>query len=136
MLDEASMLRAIEGSTYVAHVASPFVLKEPKNEDELIKPAVYGTLSALKACRINKVKRIVITSSMVAIYEVKKEDYPDDSIFTEEHWTDVESCGVYTKSKTLAEKAAWDYVRELPEEEKFEVVTINPSLIIGPALCG
>ena len=67
LLDEDSMIRAIEGSTYVAHIASPFVTAAPKNEDDLIKPAVEGTLAAMKACRASKVKRIVITSSVVSI---------------------------------------------------------------------
>ena len=60
-------------------------------------------------------------------------------MFTEEHWTDMNSPGgkqAYNKSKTLAEKAAWDYIEELPEDEKFEVVTILPSLIVGPSICG
>ena len=139
MLDEASMIAAIEGSTYVAHIASPFTTEQPKHEDELIKPAVEGTLAAMKACRASKVKRIVITSSCAAVYLCEDIDRPDEDIFTEENWTDVASPGgsqPYTKSKTLAEKAAWDYLKELPEDEKFEVVTINPSLVVGPSICG
>ena len=136
LLDETSMMKAIEGSSFVAHIASPFVTAKPKHEDELIKPAVNGTLAAMKACRANKVKRLVITSSVASIASVKKEEWPDDGVFTEEHWTDVASTQAYSKSKTLAEKAAWDYIKDLPEDEKFEVVTINPSLIVGPAICG
>ena len=60
-------------------------------------------------------------------------------MFTEEHWTDVTSeigKGAYVKSKTLAERAAWDFLKALPEEEKFELTTINPVLVVGPSLCG
>ena len=92
----------------------------------------------MKACRASKVKRIVITSSVAAIAYVKDIDRPDEGVFTEENWTDIESPGAkaYVKSKTLAEKAAWNYIEELSEDEKFEVVTICPSLIVGPAICG
>lgn len=137
LLDEDSMIKAIEGSTYVVHVASPFVVEKPKDEDELIKPAVNGTLSAMKACRATNAKRIVITSSVVAIAGCKEADRPENGIFTEENWTDIENSeSAYEKSKTLAEKAAWQYIEELPDDEKFEVVTINPALIVGPSLCG
>ena len=67
LLDEASIFRAIEGCKYVVHTASPFTLKSPKHEDELIKPAVNGTLAAMKAAHQNKCERIVITSSVAAI---------------------------------------------------------------------
>lgn len=93
----------------------------------------------MKACRASKVKRIVITSSLISVAGVQDIDFPDDGVFTEENWTDVTSPGgkqAYAKSKTLAEKAAWDYLKELPEDEKFEVVTINPGFIVGPSICG
>ena len=64
---------------------------------------------------------------------------PDGNILTEEHWTDVTTeigKGPYIKSKTLAEKAAWDFLKALPDDEKFELVTINPCLVVGPSLCG
>ena len=67
MLNEESMMEAIAGSDYVAHIASPFFVGKPKHEDELIKPAVNGTLSALKACTATGVKRIVITSSLISV---------------------------------------------------------------------
>ena len=93
LLDEESMIKAIEGSTYVAHIASPFVMMKPKDEDDLIKPAVNGTLAAMKACRASKVKRIVITSSVASISACSEIDRPDDNTFTEENWTDIESQG-------------------------------------------
>ena len=67
LLDEQSLFRAIEGAKYVVHTASPFPLKAPKDENTLIKPAVEGTLAAMKACHKNKVERIVITSSVASI---------------------------------------------------------------------
>ena len=70
--NEESLANAIAGSTYVVHTASPFPLQNPKNEMELIKPAVDGTLFVMKACRAHKVKRIVITSSMVTMMDEKK----------------------------------------------------------------
>lgn len=62
------MIKAIEGSTYIVHTASPFPIISPHNEDVLIKPAVEGTLAVMKAAKLNKVKRVVITSSVVAIF--------------------------------------------------------------------
>ena len=139
LLDEESLINAIAGSDYVVHTASPFVTEAPKDENELIKPAVNGTLAVMKGCHAAKVKRVVITSSVAAIYNVGDDKWPDDDIFTEADWTDIKSptgSQPYHKSKALAEKAAWDYQKELPEDEKFEIVTICPSLIVGPVLCG
>jgi len=128
-MDENSIMQAIEGSDFVVHTASPFPIVQPKDEDELIKPAVNGTLAVMKACRKNKVKRVVITSSCAAISPCG-----DKTNFNEKDWADVENAVAYSKSKILAEKAAWDFVKDLPEKEKFEVVTINPGLVIGPNL--
>ena len=139
LLDEESMMKAIEGSDFVAHIASPFFVGKPKHEDELIKPAVNGTISALKACTTSGVKRIVITSSLISVGCQKPDGYPEDMVFRDTHWTDVTSEGggqPYAKSKTLAEKAAWDYLKLLPEDKRVELVTINPGFIIGPSLCG
>ena len=68
LCNENSMIKAIEGSTYIVHTASPFPIESPHNEDVLIKPAVEGTLAVMKAAKLNKVKRVVITSSVVAIF--------------------------------------------------------------------
>lgn len=92
----------------------------------------------MKACRLSKVKRIVVTSSVAAIAYCDPVDMPDNDTFTEENWSDPtsESGGrAYTKSKILAEKAAWDFIKELPDDEKFELATICPSFIVGPAIC-
>ena len=107
------MIAAIVGSDYVVHTASPFVINHSvANEDEVIKPAVNGTLAVMKGCRAAKVKRVVITSSVASVYCVGDDKWPDDDIFTEADWTDIESptgSQPYHKSKALAEKAAWDY---------------------------
>ena len=94
------------------HTASPytFAFKDP---DEIIKPAVDGTLAVVKACKAHTVQRCVITSSIAACMFGYKSDDPDrpaDSTFTEAHWTKVENAPhPYVKSKMLAEKAAWDF---------------------------
>jgi len=80
------MIQAIEGSTYIVHTASPFPIEEPKDENVLIKPAVEGTLAAMKAARLNKVKRVVITSSIVSIFKTGVEG---QTHFTENDWTDI-----------------------------------------------
>ena len=125
------MFKAIEGATYVVHTASPFPIVRPKDEMELIKPAVEGTMAAMRAAHHNKVKRVVITSSVAAIYKNidKKKTH-----FTTDDWTDINIAAPYEKSKTMAEKAGWDFIASLPKEEQFEFVTINPGFIIGPNL--
>ncbi len=121
---------AMAGCTHVAHVASPFPAAAPKNEDDLIVPARDGALRALRAARAADVKRFVMTSSTAAIgYGVSGK-----SRFTEADWTDVAGPGVYpyVKSKTIAERAARDWVAR--EGGDIEFCTINPSLVLGPVL--
>lgn len=121
---------AVKGCDYVLHVASPFPLREPKNIDDLIIPAKEGTLRVLRAAQKAKLKRVVMTSSFAAIgYSIN----PHDHIFTEEDWTDSNaSITAYIKSKTLAELAAWDFVKR--EGSKLELTVINPVGIFGPVL--
>lgn len=122
---------AVEGCAYVLHVASPFPPKQPKDPDELIVPARDGTLRVLKASLDGGVKRVVLTSSVAAIrLSAGAADRPLD----ETDWTDPDSPGLtpYVRSKTIAELAAWDLVRERGEEERLAVV--NPGAIIGPVL--
>ena len=125
---------AVNGCTYVIHTASPFPNENPADESEVIKPAVEGTLTVLKACHeVQTVKRVVLTSSVAAI----SGGFEIGGSFTEADWTDVDKIGLaYVKSKTLAEKAAWDFVKELPEKERFELAVINPGYVMGPILCG
>jgi len=98
----------------------------------LIRPAVEGTLAVMKAAHKHKVKRVVITSSCAAVFVKNPLNF--NPVMTEDDWSEPEFCKAYEKSKTLAEKAAWEYLNSLPQEEKFELVTINPVLILGPSL--
>ena len=131
MLKEETLFKAIEGSTYVVHTASPFPIAKPKHEDVLIKPAVEGTMAVMRAAHKNKVKRVVITSSVAAIYVSADKNKRDFSV---EDWTDLKLATPYEKSKTMAEKAAWDFQATLPDDEKMEIVTVNPGLVLGPNL--
>jgi len=123
---------AVSGCTYVLHVASPFPAPAhvPDNEDELIRPAVQGTLRVLRACADHGVKRVVLTSSIAAI--TAGYDRADHTTRTEDDWSLVDSSPAYQKSKTLAERAAWDYVRGLPDNRRFELVALNPGNVLGP----
>ena len=117
LLDSDSLLRAVQGSTYVIHVASPVPFSEPQDPvAEVIRPAVDGTLAVLEACRKSGVRRVSITSSISAIYNVNSEDKPE--VFDERSWSnpDLHHLGSYEKSKTLAERAAWDYISRLPDD--------------------
>ncbi|XP_064638473.1 uncharacterized protein LOC135494439 isoform X2 [Lineus longissimus] len=141
-LVEADLLKAetwepaIKGCDYVIHVASPFPNAQPKDEKEVIEPAVEGTKNVLKACVVEKVKRVVLTSSCVAVSGGLTANDPE-KVFAEEDWSDPEKVTeAYTKSKTLAEKAAWDYVKELSVEDKIEIATINPGYVLGPVVHG
>lgn len=122
---------AVAGCGYVLHIASPIYLRLPKNEDEMIRPAVDGTLRVLKASRNAGVKRVVMTSNFGAVGYSHK----DPAIFiTEERWTDPNEKGlsVYNRSKVLAERAAWDFVKK--EGGGLELAVINPMAIFGPSL--
>lgn len=122
---------AAAGCDYILHVASPLFLRLPKNDDELIIPAVQGTLRVLKAARAAKVKRVVLTSSFAAVGYSHKDP---SSIITEESWTDGndKNLSAYVRSKTLAEKAAWDFISR--EGDGLELAVINPAAIFGPGL--
>jgi nucleoside-diphosphate-sugar epimerase len=102
------------------------------DESQLITPAVEGTLSVLRACNTNRVRRCVITSSCASVLYRER----PTGLFDETHWTDPNfpDISVYAKSKVLAEKAAWDFHASLPESERFELVTILPGFVLGPAL--
>lgn len=122
---------AAQGCDYVQHVASPFPPAQPRDENELIRPAREGTLRVLRAARDAGVKRVVVTSSFAAIgYGHGQRDTP----YTEADWTDPEGPAVqpYMKSKTLAERAAWDFVAR--EGKGMELAVVNPVGIFGPAL--
>lgn len=122
---------AAAGCRYVLHVASPFPPKAPKHEDELIVPARDGAVRVLRAARDAGVERVVMTSSFAAIgYGHKARTAP----YTEKDWTDISSGDVaaYPKSKTIAERAAWDFIAR--EGGGLELSVVNPVAIFGPLL--
>ena len=122
---------AMKGCTYVLSVASPVFMTMPKDEEEAIRPALAGIIRILKAARNARVKRVVMTSNFGAVGFSNKNP---DSETTEENWTNPHEKGlsIYEKSKLLAERAAWDFIRE--EGDSLEFTTINPVAILGPAL--
>ena len=128
---------AVQGCKYVLHIASPFPSSVPKNpEREVIPPAVDGTVNVLTACsESGSVKKVVLTSSIAAI-SCGGVGHPNrrEHVYTEEDWSAPEACPPYERSKTFAEKAAWDFVKELPEKKKFDLSVINPGFVQGPAL--
>ncbi len=121
---------ATSGCDYVMHVASPFVIANPKNADEVISPAVNGTLRMLKAAKKAGVQRVVLTSSILSMMGSMK-----SGTFGPDDWTDTNApdVSVYTQSKTLAEKAAWDFIAE-QSGDALEMVSINPGGVFGPPL--
>ncbi|MEM6683212.1 MAG: aldehyde reductase [Pseudomonadota bacterium] len=123
--------QAMQGCDILMHTASPLPLAEPKDPQELIRPAVDGTMRALRAAKAAGITRVILTSSNVAMYKdpAKPIDQPSD----ESNWTDPEDPTVvaYEASKTLAERAAWDFVANNPE---MELTTINPGMVFGPPL--
>lgn len=124
---------AMAGCDYVLHVASPYPSIIPKDENELIRPAVDGTLRVMRAARDAGVKRVVLTSSFAAVGYGAKTEAAKLSC-TEEDWTDMTDPALppYQKSKTLAEQAAWDFVRR--EGNGLQLAAINPVGIFGPVL--
>jgi nucleoside-diphosphate-sugar epimerase len=121
---------AVGGCDYVLHVASPFPPVQPKDPDELIVPAREGTRRVLRAALGAGVKRTVVTSSVAAIAGGAKTPGP----LTEADWTDLDFAGLspYVRSKTIAERAAWELAREQGAEER--LATVNPGAILGPLL--
>jgi len=129
--DDAGWSEAVAGCEYVLHVASPFPPNVPKDENELIVPAREGALRVLRASRAAGVKRVVLTSSFAAIGYGQK---PQKTAFNEANWTDPNGEGVtpYVKSKTLAERAAWDFIAN--QGGDLELSVVNPVGVFGPVL--
>jgi dihydroflavonol-4-reductase len=125
-------LGADEGWAAAVHVASPLPRRPPKHPDELIVPAREGTLRLLRAAHGAGVERVVLTSSIAAII------YGNDRsrTFDESDWSDIHGAriGAYEKSKTIAERAAWDFVNSLDGSSPLQLVVINPGLVLGPIL--
>ncbi|MFX3622407.1 MAG: SDR family oxidoreductase [Limnobacter sp.] len=136
LIQEGSFTKAIEGCELVIHTASPFVIKGFTDPYEaLIRPAVEGTDNVLKSCNaVESVRRVVLTSSVASIYgdavEILK---APGGVFTEQLWnnTSSEIHQPYSYSKVMAERRAWEICKN---QSRWDLVTINPSLVMGPSL--
>jgi dihydroflavonol-4-reductase len=127
---DAGWAAAAAGCEYVLHVASPFPWGTPKRAEELVVPARDGTLRVLRAARDAGVRRVVLTSSFAAIGYGQT---PRARAFDESDWTDPDrAASFYVKSKTVAERAAWDFIAR--EGGGLELSVVNPVAVFGPAL--
>ena len=134
LLEDEGWEEAMKGCSYLLHVASPYQTREPKDPDEYIRPAVEGTMRALKAAQKAGVKKVVITSSLVAMLGDADRSLAIDPTT----WTNPRSrhASAYLKSKVLAEKSAWAYINGLEEENAMQLTTIHPGPIFGPTYTG
>jgi len=130
--NDAGWSSAMNGVDVLMHTASPFPMAQPRDADDLIRPAVEGTLRALRAARSAGVDRVILTASVACIMYA---GFPHTKeIYTEQDWSDGDSPALtpYTRSKTLAERAAWQFVeREAPQ---MRLTTINPGFVLGAPL--
>lgn len=131
LTEDANWAKAMQGCSYVLSVASPVFFHKPKNEAEATRPAVEGILRVLKFAQQAGVKRVVMTSNFGAVGFTQTDKKRET---TESDWTNVNAKGlsVYEKSKTLAEMASWDFIKN--KGGNLEFATINPVAILGPAL--
>ncbi len=131
---DAGWAEAVADCRYVQHVASPFPATVPDDEMTLIGPAVDGTKRVLAAAAASEggVLRVVLTSSVAAV--AFGHSSSTDRVYDEEDWSVVDRCDAYQKSKTLAERYAWDTVGSLPGKRRFELAVVNPGFVLGPLL--
>jgi len=128
LLHDEGWDNAVSDCEYIMHVASPFVIEEPKNEKDLIEPALEGTLRALNAAKRNKIEKFILTSSMASVAYGHNAE-----ICNNNNWTDTsKNVGAYVKSKTLAEKAAWEFLKDT--NVLFPLTTIHPGMVFGPLI--
>ena len=128
LLNDEGWDKAVSDCEYIMHIASPFVIEEPKNENDLIEPALKGTLRALNAANRNNIKKFILTSSMASVAYGHKA-----KICNKDNWTDTSiNVGSYVKSKTLAERAAWEFVKD--NKVSFSLTTIHPGMVFGPLI--
>ncbi|MEZ4446204.1 MAG: aldehyde reductase [Polyangiaceae bacterium] len=133
LMNDAGWDDVMRGARGVMHVASPVPRTPPKHEDDLIRPAKEGTLRVLAAAARASVKRVVMTSSVAAV--IYGHERNGSRTYDESDWSRLgDDVGAYEKSKTIAERAAWDYVASLADDQRLELVTINPGLVLGPVL--
>ncbi len=132
LTSDAGWDEAVAGAEVVVHTASPFPIVQPDDPDDIIAPARDGTLRVLRAATKAAVARVVLTSSTVAIFYPSGR--PIGHVYSEEDFTDETRSDLtpYFKSKTIAEKVAWDFIESTPGSP--ELVAINPSFVQGPAV--
>ncbi len=136
-LVEADLMRdegwdsAVEGCAFVHHIASPVPMSIPKDPEDVIRPARDGTLRVLRAASAAGVRRFVYTSSVSAVLSGVRRDHT----FTETDWSDPDAKGVgpYERSKTLAERAAWEFSRSA-QAASMEFAVVNPGVVLGPMI--
>ena len=128
LMSDAGWAAAMAGCDEVHHVASPMIHSE--DPDEVIPPARDGTLRVLRAARDSGVRRVVLTSSFAAVGYTPK----PGAEYSEDDWTDPDSPGLppYPRSKAIAERAAWEFMKQ--EGGGMELVVVNPTFILGPTL--
>ncbi len=134
LLDSQVWNELMKRTDYVLHIASPFPRVMPKRDEALIKPAKQGTLHVLRAAAAQGVKRVVLTSSSGAISYGKKRG-ERKGVFSEEDWTDIiliTDTTPYYRSKTIAEKAAWEFIAG--DDSGLELTVICPGAVLGPVL--
>ena len=138
LLSDDGWENAVEGCKYVLHVAAPFSVKEPKDENEYIEPIRDGTMRALKFSQKAKVKRIVLTSSAVTMMGVTYDSNQDTGMVDSKDWTDPNSNNIntYIKAKTLGEKAAWEFYNNQSDNFSIEMAVMCAGGIYGPSLTG
>ena len=129
LLEDKGWENAASDCDYLLHIASPCFIEEPKDEKEMIEPARQGTLRALKAAQESNIKKVVLTASIGSIaYGHKK------IICNTNDWTDIsQDVGAYIKSKTIAERAAWEFLNK-QSKVSFKMTTIHPGMVFGPLL--
>ena len=138
LLNDEGWDNAMEGCKYVLHVASPFSVKEPDDENEYIEPIRDGTMRALKSAHKAKVKRLVLTSSAVTMMGVVYDSDLDTGTVDTKDWTNPDSKNIntYIKAKTLMEKAAWNFFDNQPNDSSLEMAVMCAGGIYGPSLTG
>ncbi|WP_340150322.1 aldehyde reductase [uncultured Sneathiella sp.] len=129
--DDAGWAGAMVDADYLLHMASPLPAEAPKDENDLIVPARDGALRAIKAAVDAGVRRIVMTSSIAAV----SGGHDKSEALNESHWSDTEKdIGAYQKSKTIAERASWEFINSLADDKKPEFSVINPGFVLGPVI--
>ena len=132
LLSDEGWEEAAKDCDYVMHIASPISASDSVDEEVLIRPAVDGTLRVLNAAKTNKAKKVILTSSIASVFyaDTYKKNYDEND------WSDIDSNKItpYAKSKTLAERSAWEFINNLNEDEKFPLTVFCPYMVLGPAL--